>query len=345
MITIEKLGVILSPTNLEFENSGVINPAIYQDGNTVHILYRAVQERNLSTIGYAKMDGPTTVVERMEKPLISREFDYESQGIEDPRVVKIEDTYHITYTAYDGVNAMGALATSKDLIHFEKHGIITPTVNYEEYESHVNKCNSSKLNPKYHQYYNLFAQIGLVGDETRLLRDKDVLLFPRKINGQFVLLHRIWPGIQIVKFDKWEDLTKTFWEDYLMHLTDHIILDPKDSYEVNYIGGGVPPIETPCGWLLIYHGVQETTTGKVYHAKAALMHLDKPEMELSRLPYPLFSPTKKWEKEGVVNNVVFPTGSALFENDLYIYYGAADKHIAVAKINLLELLGELRKQP
>jgi predicted GH43/DUF377 family glycosyl hydrolase len=80
-----------------------------------------------------------------------------------------------------------------------------------------------------------------------------------------------------------------------MNLTDHIILDPKDPYETNYIGGGLPPIETSCGWLLIYHGVNETATGKVYHAKAALFHLEKPEME-SRLPYPLFSPTKKWEK-------------------------------------------------
>lgn len=345
MITVEKLGVILSPTKFEFENIGVINPAIYQDGNTVHILYRAIQEGNLSTIGYAKMEGPTKIVERMEKPLISREFDYEKQGVEDPRIVKIEDTYYITYTAYDGINAMGALATSKDLITFKKHGIITPKVNYEQYESHVNECNSAKLNPKYHQYYNLFSQIGIIGDQTRLLRDKDVVLFPRKINGQFVLLHRIWPGIQIVKFNKWEDLTQSFWEDYLMNLTDHIILDPKDPDEMNYIGGGVPPIETPCGWLLIYHGVHETTTGKVYNAKAALLHLEKPEMEISRLPYPLFSPTKKWEKEGIVNNVVFPTGYALFKNDLYLYYGAADKHIAVAKLNLKELLIELKKQP
>lgn len=345
MITVEKLGVILSPTKFEFENIGVINPAIYQDGNTVHILYRAIQEGNLSTIGYAKMEGPTKIVERMEKPLISREYDYEKQGVEDPRIVKIEDTYYITYTAYDGINAMGALATSKDLITFKKHGIITPKVNYEQYESHVNECNAAKLNPKYHQYYNLFSQIGIIGDQTRLLRDKDVVLFPRKINGQFVLLHRIWPGIQIVKFNKWEDLTQSFWVNYLMNLTDHIILDPTDPYEMNYIGGGVPPIETPCGWLLIYHGVHETTTGKVYNARAALLHLEKPEMELSRLPYPLFSPTKKWEKEGIVNNVVFPTGYALFKNDLYLYYGAADKHIAVAKLNLNELLIELKKQP
>jgi predicted GH43/DUF377 family glycosyl hydrolase len=63
--------------------------------------------------------------------------------------------------------------------------------------------------------------------------------------------------------------------------------------------------------LLIYHGVNETATGKVYHAKAALFHLEKPEMELSRLPYPLFT-NKKMGKEGVVNNVVFPTGP-LFE--------------------------------
>jgi predicted GH43/DUF377 family glycosyl hydrolase len=95
-------------------------------------------------------------------------------------VVKIEETYYVTYTAYDGINVMGALATSKDLIHFEKHGIITPPVNYQEYESHVNRCNDSKLNPKYHQYYNLFTEIGLVGDETRLLRDKDVVLFQEK---------------------------------------------------------------------------------------------------------------------------------------------------------------------
>ncbi|MDI1303349.1 MAG: pesticidal protein Cry7Aa [bacterium] len=345
MVTIEKLGIILSPTERTFENTGVLNPGIYQDGNTVHILYRAVQKGNLSTIGYAKTEGPIKIVERAEKPIITQDFDYEKQGVEDPRIVKIEDTYYITYTAYDGINAMGALATSKDLIHFEKQGIITPPVNYQQYESHVNFCNASKLNPKYHEYYNLFSQIGLKSDETRLLRDKDVVLFPRKINGQFVLLHRIWPGIQIVKFDNWKDLTLSFWENYLQNLTDHILLDPKDAYEMSYIGAGVPPIETPDGWLLIYHGVHETTTGKIYHAKAALLHLEKPEMEISRLPYPLFSPTKQWEIEGEDNDVVFPTGHALFGNELYIYYGAADKHIAVAKININELLLELRKQP
>ena len=345
MVTIEKLGIILGPTEKQFENNGVFNPGIYQEGNTIHILYRAVEHGNYSTIGYAKMDGPIKVIERHEKPLITRDFEYEEHGVEDARVVKIEDTYYITYTAYDGVNAMGALATSKDLIHFEKHGVITPHVNYQEYENFVNCCDRNKLNPKYHQYYNLFAQIGLVADEFRLLRDKDVVLFPRKINGKFMLLHRIWPGIQIAEFEDWKDLTESFWKEYLINLVDHIVLDPKDAFEVNYIGAGGPPIETEYGWLLIYHGVQETVKGKVYHAKAALLQLDNPKIEIARLPFPLFSPTKQWEIEGEVSNIVFPTGHALFGNDLYIYYGVADKHIAVAKVDLNELLLELRKQP
>ena len=123
------------------------------------------------------------------------------------------------------------------------------------------------------------------------------------------------------------------------------MLDPKDIFEVNYIGAGGPPIETDDGWLLIYHGVQETTKGRTYHAKAALLHRDQPEIEISRLLYPLFSPTKKWEKHGVVDNVVFPTGHALFGDDFYIYYGAADKYTGVVKMSLTELLLELRKQP
>jgi predicted GH43/DUF377 family glycosyl hydrolase len=344
MITVEKHGIILSPTDKEFENNGVLNPGIYQDGNTVHILYRAVQQGNLSTIGYAKADGPLKIVERYDYPIITRDFDYEKQGVEDARVVKIEDTYYITYTAYDGINALGALATSKDLVHFEKQGIITPKINYQEYERLI-LCCGNKLNPKYHHYYNFFTQLGLVNDDFRFLRDKDVVLFPKKINGKFAFLHRIWPGIQIVYCNDWKDLTKSFWEDYLKNLPNYIVINPKQTHEANYIGAGGPPIETEYGWLLIYHGVQETPTGTVYHANAALLQIDQPENEIARLDLPLFSPTKQWEIEGEVSDVVFPTGHALFGDDLYVYYGAADKHIAVAKMSITELLHELRIQP
>jgi predicted GH43/DUF377 family glycosyl hydrolase len=113
---------------------------------------------------------------------------------------------------------------------------------------------------------------------------------------------------------------------------------------LSYLGAGCPPIETEDGWLLIYHGVEETSIGRTYHAEAAMLQIDNPQIEISRLKEPLFSPTKDWEKDGEVNNVVFPTGFALFEKDLYIYYGAADRHIAVAKVNIEELKLELRKQ-
>ena len=345
MKALEKHGIILGPTEREFENNGVFNPGILQEGDTVHLLYRAVQEGNLSTIGYAKAKGPLNIIERHEKPLIVREFDYEKHGVEDPRIAKIDDTYYVIYTAYDGVNTLGALASSKDLVNFKKHGYITPQINYQEYEKFIKCCSQKGLNPKYYHYYRLFAEIGIVKDEFRLLRDKDVVLFPRKINGKFAMLHRIWPGIQIVYFDKWEDLTKPFWVEYLMNLTDYIVLDPKGVFEVAYIGAGGPPMETYDGWLLIYHGVQETAKGRTYHAKAALLNIDKPEIELARLPYPLFSPTKEWEKHGNVNNVVFPTGHALFGDDLYVYYGAADKYTGVVKMSLSKLLLELRKQP
>ncbi|NJN27025.1 MAG: pesticidal protein Cry7Aa [Cyclobacteriaceae bacterium] len=344
MLEVVKEGILLSPSKLTFENNGVLNPGVYQDGDDIHIFYRAVEDGNFSTIGYAKMNGPTHVVERHNRPLIGRDFEYEKHGVEDARVVKIEETYYMTYTAYDGVNAMGALAISKDLKHWEKKGIITPPVNYKEYKYNLECCNQQLLNPKYHYYYYLFSDIGMMDNDRILVRDKDIVLFPRKIDGKFVMLHRLWPGIQIVKFDNWEDLTKDFWTAYLRDLTSHIVLDPLYGFEVNYVGAGCPPIETEDGWLIIYHGVCETTIGKTYHAAAALLDRHKPEQVIARLRQPLFSPTEKWELEGVVNYVVFPTGSAIFGKELYIFYGAADKHTAIARLNINDLLKELRKQ-
>lgn len=345
MVTIEKLGIILNPTEEDFENSGVINPGTYQDGNTVHILYRAVQFDKHSTIGYAKSDGPNKIVERWNHPLISPEFDYEKEGVKDPRIVKIEDTYYITYAAYNGINTMGALATSKDLITFEKHGTITPKLNYKDYEKLILNC-GKKLNQKYHHYYQLFNDIGMNDDTSRFIRDKDVVLFPRKINEKFAMLHSLFPGIQIVYFEDFKDLTPAFWEDYLKNLADYIVLDPKHIFEINHIAVGCVPIETESGWLLIYHGVEETTTGHVYHAKVALLQIDKPEIEIARLPYPLFSATKSFEKEGgAALNYVFPSGYSRFGDDLYIYYGAAKSFTAVAKLDINELLEELKRQP
>jgi predicted GH43/DUF377 family glycosyl hydrolase len=168
------------------------------------------------------------------------------------------------------------------------------------------------------------------------------MFFPKKINNKLVFLHRIRPGIQISFTNSIKDLTKEYWDQYFQNFHEHILLDPVYPFESNYIGGGCPPIETKAGWLLIYHGVEETARGLVYSACAALLDLNNPMKVLARLPYPLFGPEYKWELKGEVNNVVFPTGTAIFGDMLFIYYGAADSQIACASVSLSSLIGELQ---
>lgn len=338
MIEVKKEGIILKKTDLEFENEGVLNPAVIREGDSIHIFYRAVRNGNHSTIGYCRLDGPLNIVERSNKPIMVPELEFESQGVEDARIVKIDNLYYMTYTGYDGINARGALATSKDLKKFTKHGMIVPPITYAEFVFLVESA--GKVNEYYYHNHKFYYQEA-DPEKKIMLWDKNVIFFPRKINGKLVFLHRIRPGIQIVSVDSLKELTKEFWNNYFINLQDHIVMDPVHEHELGYIGGGCPPIETEHGWLLIYHGVEETKIGRVYSACAALLDLNNPVKELARLPYALFSPEYKWELKGEVNNVVFPTGTALFGNTLFIYYGAADSQIACASLNFSELVAEL----
>ena len=112
MIKVIKEGIILQKTANEFENEGVLNPAVIREGSFIHLFYRAVRQGNFSTIGYCRLSSPLLVEKRSDQPLLTPEFDYECKGLEDPRIVKIEDLYYLSYTAYDGINALGALAVS-----------------------------------------------------------------------------------------------------------------------------------------------------------------------------------------------------------------------------------------
>ena len=338
MIEVKREGIILKKTDLEFENEGVLNPAVIREGDSVHLFYRAVRQGNYSSIGYCRLDGPLTVAQRWDKPLMVPEFEYETQGVEDARIVKIYDLFYLTYTGYDGINARGALATSKDLIHFKKKGIIVPPITYAKFVFLAESA--GKVNVNYYHNHKFYYQEE-DPEKKIMLWDKNVVFFPRKINGKLVFLHRIRPGIQLVSVNSIKELTKEFWGNYFLDLQDHIVLDPVYGHESCYIGSGCPPVETEHGWLLIYHGVEETNKGLVYSACAALLDLDNPVKEIARLPYALISPEYEWELQGEVNNVVFPTGTALFGGTLYIYYGAADTVIACASINLSELVSEL----
>ncbi|HBS85995.1 MAG: pesticidal protein Cry7Aa [Bacteroidetes bacterium GWF2_38_335] len=338
MIEVKKLGVLLSQTENEFENDGVLNPAVIREGDSVHMFYRAVKKGNFSSIGYCRFDGPTSLVERSDHPVLFPEMDFESQGVEDARIVKIDDLYYLTYTGYDGTNARGALAVSKDLKTFTKIGSIVPPITYAEF---VYLAESAKVvNENYYRNYKFYYQEA-DPEKKIMLWDKNVIFFPRRINGNLVFLHRIRPGIQIVSVKNIEELTKEFWGNYFLKFHKKIVMDPIFNHESSYMGGGCPPIETEHGWILIYHGVQEAKKGLIYSACAALLDLKDPSKELARLPYPLFKPEIDWELHGEVNNVVFPTGTSLFGDTLFIYYGAADSRIACASVRLSELLTEL----
>ena len=338
MIKVKKEGILLEKTAFGFENEGVLNPAAIREGNIVHLFYRAVSKGNHSSIGYCRLNGPLLVGERSDIPVIFPQFDLEAHGIEDPRIVKIDDTYYLTYTAYDGINALGSLATSTDLKHWNKLGVIVPQITYNDFK----RLASSKytLNDKYARY-NDRNSMATTPDKKVLLWDKNVLFFPRRINNKLYFLHRIKPDIQIASVNNLDELTKDYWENYFLHEGDNLALEPKYKFEVSYIGGGCPPIETAHGWLLIYHGVHDTVNGYVYSACAALLSLENPETEIARLPYPLFKPEEDWELKGEVNNVCFPSGAVVFDDTLYIYYGAADERIACASVSLSELVTEL----
>ncbi len=338
MISVKKEGILFKKSTLGFESEGVLNPAVISNKDGIHLFYRAVSKGNYSTIGYCKLTGPLVVGERFDTPLLFPQSDYESHGVEDPRIVKIEDFYYLTYTAYDGVNALGALAISKDLQHFEKLGLIVPQMRFSEFR----RLSESKgaLNEKYGRY-NEHELIQKINGKQVYVWDKNVIFFPRKINGKLCFLHRIKPDIQIVAVNKLEELTIEFWQNYFLQLQDWIVLSPKYEHEVSYIGGGCPPLETASGWLLIYHGVHDTINGYVYSTCAALLDLENPKKVIARLPYELFKPDREWELMGEVNNVCFPTGTLLIDDTLYIYYGAADEQIAVASLSLSVLVQEL----
>lgn len=237
MITVNKLGILLHKTSNSFENEGVLNPAVIKDNNSIHLFYRAVTKNNYSTIGYCKLSSPLVVESRNDSPLLFPQAEYEFQGLEDPRIVKIEGVFYLSYTAFNGINALGALATSTDLIHWEKQGIIVPQITYEEF-THFTESEGT-INEKYIRY-NDYQKSTEKEDRKTFIWDKNLILFPRKIKNKFCFLHRIKPDIQIVvAIEKLENLTIAFWQNYFIHFDEHIVLTPKYEHEVSYIGVGV----------------------------------------------------------------------------------------------------------
>lgn len=340
MIQVKKHGVILEPTGLPFENRAVLNPAIYQAGESVHIVYRAVSSEGMSVLGYARLKGPLTLECRWDKPFMTPEKPYESRGLEDPRIVNIDGRLLMSYVAHDGQNAISALAEGADIFSLKRRQVASPKITYRE-AKRVMKY--ARLKDEYYFYQAFYVENAASGV---LVWHKDLVPFAGKVGGRYAFLERILPDTQTIFCDDLSELKdKYYWIRDLMTLHDHIVLEPIYGYETRHVGGGCPPFLTEHGWLTIFHSVEETQKGRVYRASAALLDCNNPRICTHRLPYPLFEPLEEWEKKGDVSNVVFPTGTALFGDELYIYYGAADTRIGACSVSLTELLSELKRNP
>ena len=354
---IVKKKLFLKPTENKWESHAVLNPTVIKEKDTEYLIYRGVAPNKVSSLGYLKIkDGK--IIERYSKPLIYPTEKYEKKGVEDPRITKIGDTYYLLYTGFDGKNAGVVYAVSKNLRDWKKKGIISPRISIKEARKLV------KIK-KYRDKWKTQE----ISTSKSYLWDKDAVLFPEKINGKFVMLHRFLPDIQIIKFKKFSDLqNNSFWREYIENLgeyEDKISLYRRYNWEAEHIGAGAVPIKTKRGWLLIYHGVElikekfSTYHKKiykinggvhklrnkrpplVYSAGAALLNLKNPETEVNRLSKPLFKPELTWEKEGDVRDVVFPGGAVIDKDKLKIYYGAADTMIGLAEVNFKELMRKL----
>lgn len=308
---------ILNPNkDNSWESKAVFNCSVSYDGNNVHMLYRAIGEYDhyISRIGYASStDG--FQFNRRDNIAISQTEDYEIYGMEDPRITQIDDKIFITYVVLSDYvknypKIYSALTVTKDYYEFVKLGIITS--NFDN--------------------------------------NKDVIFFPEKFNldynlsknGSYLKLHR--PSNCSVSNSNFHLVKPSIWlsiSDSEFILTDSVLLlTPEQDWEELKIGAGPSPIKTKEGWLLIYHGVNND---KIYRVGAAILDLNDPRKVIARTKNPILEPLEKYERVGDVNNVVFPTGIAVIDKKLLLYYGGADKVCCVASASIDELIEYIMK--
>lgn len=300
--------IITSKKENKWEDKFTFNPGALYLCDRINLLYRAMGRDDTSVLGYASTKDGFNIDERLTFPVYEPREGFEKKsrpgnsGCEDARLVNIEDKVYMCYTAYNGADPPRVALTSIKTTDFcqknwqwEKPILISP--------------------PN--------------------IDDKDATLFPEKINGKFVFLHRFNPNIWIDYIDDLSFSKSKF-------LNGEILLEPRVySWDSDKIGIGPPPIKTASGWLLIYHGLSRYSLK--YRLGAALLATDNPSQVLARLDYPILEPETEHEKKGVRPDTVFSCGVCVIEDNLYVYYGGGDQVIGAARLSLSKLLEELRK--
>ena len=287
------------------------------DKKTIHCLYRAMSEPDLisgndlriSSIGYANSkDG---IHYSGHSQLIKPELDWERYGCEDPRITYLNGKYYIFYTAlsvfpfsYDGIKV--ACAITKDFKKIEEKHLVTP------------------------------------------FNAKAMALFPSKINGKMTAIITVntdnanrTARIAIVQFDQEADIWNSlYWANWYKNLNKNIVHIRRVA--TDHIEVGAAPLKTKDGWLLVYSHIQNYhDANKIFGIEALLLDLKNPKKVIGRTQNPMLVPEESYEKYGQVNNVIFPSGALIRENDLWIFYGAADTTCCLAKVRLKDLLSSM----
>jgi beta-1,2-mannobiose phosphorylase / 1,2-beta-oligomannan phosphorylase len=291
-----------------WESKAVFNPAAIFERGKVRILYRTSSSDDTSVFGYAESRDGFHISKRLPDPAYVPRAEFEQRkhpgnsGVEDPRITRIDETYHMFYTAVDAESPPRVAFTSISVKDF-----LT-------------------------KRFDRFTFPKLVSPQG--IDDKDACLFPETIDGKFVVLHRIQPSIDINFLDNLD------FDGPHSTLTHNPFVFPRRGMWDNAkIGINSIPIRTKEGWLVLYHGV--SLDNHTYRIGALLLDLKHPDHVIGRSRHPIFEPSEPYEKEGVVPNVVFPCGAIVRGNSLIIYYGGADKVIGVASISIRKLLRQL----
>lgn len=295
---------VLSPQGDGFEAAGTFNPAVIQTPVGVVMIYRAQDAKGTSRLGIA-MSNDGQRFDRRPEPVLSPEAPYEKDGgVEDPRLVRISDTYYLTYTGYNRVDAQLCLARSKDLIQWERLGVIMPA-NQGRWNIHWTKSGAildHKVGGHFWMYFMGDAKDG--GNQMGVAYSNDLIHWTEPLDHPLLALR---PG----KFDS-------------------KVVEP-----------GPPPISIPEGILLVYNGADDQL---IYRTGWAVFDARHPDRLIGRSDEPVFQPTLEWEKVGQVPNVVFVEGMVRTKQagQLLFFYGGADKYVgaATASVQSMKETGE-----
>ncbi len=173
--------------------------------------------------------------------------------------------------------------------------------------------------------------------------DKDAALFPVKFKGLWAMLHRPVPNMALCGAHIWISFSPNlkYWGEH------REIIQARDGgwWDAGKIGLCAPPMETKEGWLILYHGVRVTASGSIYRLGLALLDLEDPTKVIRRSDEWIFGPKAHYEREGDVDDVVFPCGWVKKGDKLFMYYGAADSRICLATADFDEVVGFILKCP